>query len=201
MCLGRDEYVDSFICINIGMKDDLVELIVHLNCNCVVMGSNLGLNKIILILLKLTLAWTWRVTQTLAREERPNKEREGARESAIGRCSEEIGCDRKSGIGRRATKAIGDQGVNREFTKLSKESRLGEFLLDVLILIAWIRDMREYVGMPSFKFIRVAQVSRNPETAWRSCLTCQATQAPDPVFWVFSMNRLTAENDSPGDTN
>jgi len=31
MCLERDEYVDSFICINIGMKDDLVELVVHLN--------------------------------------------------------------------------------------------------------------------------------------------------------------------------
>jgi len=68
MCLERDEYVDSFICINIGMKDDLVEMVVHLNYNCVVMGSNLGLNKIIFFLLKLTLAWTSRVTQTLARQ-------------------------------------------------------------------------------------------------------------------------------------
>ena len=27
------------------MKYDMVELVVHLNCNCVVMGSNLGLSK------------------------------------------------------------------------------------------------------------------------------------------------------------
>jgi len=58
MCLECDEYVDSFICINIGMKDDLVEMVVHMNCNCLVMGSNLGLNKIIFFLLKLTLALT-----------------------------------------------------------------------------------------------------------------------------------------------
>jgi len=55
-CLGRDEYVDSFIYINIGMKDDLVEMVLHLNYNCVVMGSNLSLNKIIFFLLKFTLA-------------------------------------------------------------------------------------------------------------------------------------------------
>jgi len=32
---------------NFIMKDDLVEMVVHLNCNCVVMGSNLGLDKTI----------------------------------------------------------------------------------------------------------------------------------------------------------
>jgi len=31
---------------NVIMKNDLVELVVHLNCNCVEMGSNLGLDKI-----------------------------------------------------------------------------------------------------------------------------------------------------------
>jgi len=51
--LERDEQVDSFRCINISMKDDLVELVVHLNFNCVVMGSNLGLNKITFFLLKI----------------------------------------------------------------------------------------------------------------------------------------------------
>jgi len=32
---------------NFIMKDDLVELVVHLNWNCVEMGSNLGLDKVI----------------------------------------------------------------------------------------------------------------------------------------------------------
>jgi len=31
---------------NIIMKDGLVEFVVHLNCNCVVMGSSFGLDKI-----------------------------------------------------------------------------------------------------------------------------------------------------------
>jgi len=31
---------------NVIMKDELVELVVHLNCNCVKMGWNLGLDKI-----------------------------------------------------------------------------------------------------------------------------------------------------------
>jgi len=42
------------------MKDDLGGLVMHLNFNCVVMGSNLGLNKVIFFLLKFTLAWRWR---------------------------------------------------------------------------------------------------------------------------------------------
>jgi len=32
---------------NFIMKDDLVEMVVNLNCNCMVMGSNLGLDRII----------------------------------------------------------------------------------------------------------------------------------------------------------
>jgi len=55
----------NFRFINIIMKDDLVELVMHLNCNCVVMSSNLGLNKITFYLLKPTLAWMWRDTETL----------------------------------------------------------------------------------------------------------------------------------------
>jgi len=35
------------------MKDDLVELVVHLNFNCGVMGSNLGLNKMIFLFVKI----------------------------------------------------------------------------------------------------------------------------------------------------
>jgi len=31
---------------NIIMKYDIVKLVVHLNCNCGVRGSNFGLNKI-----------------------------------------------------------------------------------------------------------------------------------------------------------
>ena len=38
------------------MKCDLVELVVHLNFNCVVVGSNRGLNKITFFLLKPSLA-------------------------------------------------------------------------------------------------------------------------------------------------
>jgi len=38
------------------MKDDLVELVVDLNFNYGLMGSNLGLSKIIFFLLKFTLA-------------------------------------------------------------------------------------------------------------------------------------------------
>jgi len=40
-----------------------------------------------------------------------------------------------------------------------------------------------------------------PETVWWSRATRQAAQAPDPVFWVFSMNCLAAEDDPPGDAN
>jgi len=38
------------------MKHDLIELVVHLNCNYLVVGSNLGLDKITFFLSKPTLA-------------------------------------------------------------------------------------------------------------------------------------------------
>jgi len=51
-CLKCDAQVDSLRCINIGMKNVLVELVVHLNYNCMVMGPNLGLNKIFFLFVK-----------------------------------------------------------------------------------------------------------------------------------------------------
>jgi len=51
-CLKCDAQVDNLRCINIGMKNVLVGLVMHLNCNYVVMGSNLGLNKMIFLFVK-----------------------------------------------------------------------------------------------------------------------------------------------------
>jgi len=99
---------------------------------------------------------------------RPNKERGGAGESAIDRFCEErkiqtrnwVGSDKKSGIGRRATKAIGDQGVTRGFIKLSKESRLGEFLFGVLTFLLWIciiwNDWKAW-SLPFLSFFHVSR--------------------------------------------
>ncbi|QCD89129.1 hypothetical protein DEO72_LG4g67 [Vigna unguiculata] len=53
-----------------------------------------------------------------------------------------------------------------------------------------------------FKFRQIElRIQNFPKTAWQSHATRQATQASNPVFWVFFMNHLAVEDDLPGDTN
>ena len=61
---------------------------------------------------------------------------EGSREERQIQIENWVGVDRKGGIGRRAKKAIGNQGGNREFIKLNMESRLGEFLPLIFTLLS-----------------------------------------------------------------
>jgi len=40
-----------------------------------------------------------------------------------------------------------------------------------------------------------------PETAWRLCVTRQATHAPEPIFWASSLNFLVVVCCLPGDAD
>jgi len=76
------------------------------------------------------------------------------------------------------TKASGDQGVTRRTIKLSKESRLGEFLLVVLIFKLYKIVMYQGFGIAFSVFIKFLF-----------------------GFLEFSRNRLAVTSDPPGNTS
>ena len=85
-------------------------------------------------------------------------------------------------IGRRARRILANKEEVANLSNWARKSMLGEFLLIGLFAIVCNRELSSVWYCMFLFFIWVQSGFWNfPETAWRSRMPCQATQAADPV--------------------